>query len=172
MKPKTVGRASGKFPEAGHLAHTAPLSTGINAGAIVLTLDGELPVETLAPGDRLITRDAGMVRITALHRRRVTAPAVRLAAGSLGHTRPDRDVLLAGQQTVLIRDWRARALFGLDRALVPAQRLVDGEFITDLGPQPMMLFQILCDAPHVFYADGLEVGTADARAWINDAAAA
>jgi len=63
---------------------------------------------------------------------------------------------------ILIRDWRARALFNSDRALVAARALVDGEFITDLGKVETTVYQIFCDGPHILYADGLELGTADA----------
>lgn len=62
---------------------------------------------------------------------------------------------------VLIRDWRARALFNSEVALVAARSLVDGEFIIDLGEQETTLFQIFCDGPHILYCDGLELSTAD-----------
>ena len=71
--------------------------------------------------------------------------------------RPDRDVVLSADQHVLIRDWRAEALFGGKRAMVPASRLIDGEFVTDLGEIDMLLYQIEFDSPHVIYVDGLEL---------------
>jgi hypothetical protein len=52
-------------------------------------------------------------------------------------------------------------MFSADRALVAARTLVDGEFIRDLGQQEHTLIQLFCDAPHILYADGLEVSTAD-----------
>jgi hypothetical protein len=63
---------------------------------------------------------------------------------------------------VLVRDWRARALFNSERALVAARALVDNEFIADLGVKETTLFQVFCDGPHILYSDGLELGTADA----------
>ena len=57
---------------------------------------------------------------------------------------------------------RARALFNSERALVAARALVDEEFITDLGEEETTLIQIFCNGPHIIYADGLELGTADA----------
>ncbi len=41
--------------------------------------------------------------------------------------------------------------------------LVDHEFVRDLGFLPMTLYRVICDTPQVLYADGLELGTADAR---------
>lgn len=161
MKPNTVGRVGGTDRHAGQFSHYAALDTGLVQGALILTLDGEMPVEYLSIGDKIITRDSGIAKITHLQRSTRKVRRIALAAGSLGHTRPERDATLAGDQMVLIRDWRAQALFSSDRALVAARALVDGEFITDLGVQDQTLFQIFCDGPHILYADGLELATAD-----------
>jgi len=162
MKPNTVGRVGGIDRHAGQFSHYAALDTGLVQGALILTLDGEMPVEFLSVGDKLITRDSGIAKIRHLQRSTRKVRRIALAAGSLGHTRPERDATLAGDQMVLVRDWRARALFHSERALVAARSLVDGEFITDLGEVETTLVQIFCDGPHILYADGLELGTADA----------
>lgn len=161
MKPNTVGRVSGTQPQTGQYAQYAARDTGFLQGSMLLTLDGELPVEFLNVGDKVITRDSGIAKIKHIQRIRRKVHTVSLAAGSLGHTRPERDVVLAGDQMCLIRDWRAQALFHADRALVAARTLVDGEYIRDLGSQEHTLIQLFCDGPHILYADGLEVSTAD-----------
>jgi hypothetical protein len=157
MKPKTVGRVGGHDPQTGQLNPDLTATQGIASGSIVMTLDGEMPVEFLNSGDRIVTRDTGMSVIRSVRSFQTTCRAVRLRAGSLGHTRPDRDVVLSADQHVLIRDWRAEALFGGKRAMVPASRLIDGEFVTDLGEIDMLLYQIEFDSPHVIYVDGLEL---------------
>jgi hypothetical protein len=130
---------------------------GFAPDAIILTTDGELPIQYLTAGDRVITRDTGISIVKSVRSAKVTFRAVALTAGSLGHTRPDRDVVLPADQQILIRDWRAQALFGGKQAMVPVSRLIDGEYVSDLGEVEMTLFQIEFDAPHVIYADGLEV---------------
>ena len=80
-----------------------------------------------------------------------------ISAGSLGHTRPERDVTVPAGQSILIRDWRAEAIFGQKQALVPAALLADGEFVQVKENVSMTLFEIELDQPHVIYADGLEV---------------
>ncbi len=51
-----------------HILREAPLRTpAIAVGTIIYTLDGTLPVEYLAPGDRIITR-AGMRVLRAITR--------------------------------------------------------------------------------------------------------
>tara|TARA_R110002049_G_scaffold10127_3_gene50493 strand:+ start:203860 stop:204381 length:522 start_codon:yes stop_codon:yes gene_type:complete len=162
MKPNTVGRVGDTDRHAGQFTPYAVLDTGLVQGAMILTLDGEIPVEFLSVGDKVITRDSGISKIQHIQRTTRKVRLIALAAGSLGHTRPERDAQLAGDQMVLIRDWRARALFSSERALVAARALVDNEFITDLGEQETTLIQIFCDSPHILYADGLELGTADA----------
>tara|TARA_R110002094_G_scaffold6743_9_gene15882 strand:+ start:142 stop:663 length:522 start_codon:yes stop_codon:yes gene_type:complete len=162
MKPNTVGRVGGQDPHTGQFLPYAVLDTGLLQGAMLLTQDGEIPVEFLSVGDKLITRDSGISKVTHIGRSTRAVHTIAFAAGSLGDKRPERDAVLAGDQMVLIRDWRARAMFNSERALVAARTLVDKEFITDLGMQETTLFQVFCDGPHILYADGLELGTADA----------
>lgn len=134
---------------------TAPL-TGLPLGTLVMTLDGALPVEHLSPGDRVITR-AGALRLRGIT---VTvaqdADIVAVAQGALGHDRPGRALMLPAAQPVLVRDWRARALFGADAAVVPVARLVDGQFLarTTLPEVRLFALDFGCDA--VVYADGVE----------------
>jgi len=131
--------------------------TGLVAGTICLTSDGEIPVEYLSAGDKIITRDTGFVRVRQITCSQQVLPTVLFLAGSLGHTRPGEDLILPAGQQVLIRDWRARAMFGTARQLVCAIQLVDGEFVRDLGPQQLLLHQLGFDHPQIIYAGGLEV---------------
>jgi len=133
--------------------------TGLSADALLLTAAGERRAGDLRPGDRIITRDAGMVPLNGLTRHRQRTPVVRIRAGSLGHRRPERDTRLPACQPILLRDWRARALFGRDQALVAAARLVDGEFITHDGTVTLDLCVLDFGAPRILYLDGLEVAT-------------
>ncbi|MBV2361374.1 Hint domain-containing protein [Thalassococcus sp. CAU 1522] len=158
MEPKTVRRETGQR-SARHIDSDTALNALV-AGTVVLTLDGALPVEYLNPGDRVITRDSGMAVLRAVRRMRLRVPAVSIGADTLGNARPDADVVLPANQEVLVRDWRAQALFGAERALVPAARLVDGEYIRHLGPVDLDLVALVFDAPHILYADGLEVAAA------------
>ncbi len=161
MKPNTVGRVDDNDRHTGQFTPFVNLDTGLVKGAMLLTLDGEMPVEFVSVGDKLITRDTGISKVTHIQRTTRKVHQIALSAGSLGHTRPERDAVLSGDQMVLIRDWRARSMFNSEVALVAARSLVDGEFITDLGMQETTLYQIFCDGPHILYCDGLELSTAD-----------
>lgn len=139
--------------------HLAP-GMAINAlplGTPVLTLDGQLPVEFLTPGDSVITRHAGTARLAALRPFRRRVAAVGIAAGSLGTQKPEQAVTLCAAQEILVRDWRAAALFGASQALVPVARMIDGTFIRPLGLKELILFELVFDTPQIVYADGLEL---------------
>ncbi|MCA0962425.1 Hint domain-containing protein [Salipiger bermudensis] len=132
----------------------------LTADTVVLTLDGALPVQYLSPGDRIITRDSGTATLAAIHPRKERLALVSIRAGSLGNSRPDRDTILPATQEILVRDWRARSLFGAERALVPAHALVDGAFIRVIGTREVAVIGLCFEAPHILYADGLELASA------------
>jgi hypothetical protein len=130
--------------------------------SIVMTLDGALPVEHLYPGDRVITRH-GARALLAMDR--VTLPTgtpiVEVARNAFGG-RPDRDVWLPAAQRVLIRDWRAKALYGQAQACVPAGQLADGEYVRLAGlDRDVTCFALRFGRPEVLYVDGLELASAD-----------
>jgi len=155
MKPDTDGLAPGIFP-----VQQDPDITGVPAGTLVMTRRGAVAVETLDPGDHIITRNTGFAPLTHIQRDTVEIPAILITAGSLGPTQPEHDLILPAAQPVLVRDWRARAIFGQAQALVRAEALTDGEFIRALGPREMQLIRLHFDRPRVIYAGGLELGAA------------
>lgn len=155
MTHSSTPRDAGGLP----VRHLAP-DMALNAlplGTSVLTLDGQLPVEYLSPGDRVITRNAGVARLCALRPFRRTVAAVGISAGTLGNQKPEQDAVLCAAQEILVRDWRAAALFGASQALVPVARLIDGTFIRPLGLRDLHLFELVFDKPQIIYADGLEL---------------
>lgn len=158
MEPNAVRADAGLRP-ARHI-DADKADNSLVAGTVVFTLDGALPVEYLNPGDKVITRDSGIAVLREVRRTRRSVALVSVRAGSLGNTRPDRDAIFPASQEILIRDWRAEALFGASQALVPAHRLEDGEFIRPLGMQDVELVSLIFDTPHILYADGLEVASA------------
>ena len=128
-------------------------------GTPVLTLEGEMPVEHLLPDDRIITR-AGSVLLSEITSDDVAAPEIlRVSARALGHDRPDEDMLLPAGQPILIRDWRARALFGSMQATVPLKRLVDGQYIRREPVERIRMIRLTLPRASVIYAGALEVAT-------------
>ena len=131
--------------------------TGLCAGTTILTLEGEKRVEDLTPGARVITRDSGMSVLREVTVTETRLRPIRIKAGSLGHTRPDRDMVVSPGAQIHIRDWRAEALFGKPAAVVEAARLVDGEFLAEQELQTLRVYDLKFDRQHILYADGVEV---------------
>lgn len=140
----------------------AKIADGIAQGTRVMTMDGSIPVEFLNEGDRIVTR-AGMRKLKAVE---VTeydkARGCHISASVLGHDRPDADITVGPATPVYIRDWRAKALYGREQVLVQAGRLADGAYIAlDEAPRKMRFFNLVFETREIFYAEGLEVASAD-----------
>ena len=134
----------------------APLMA-VLAGTPVLTLDGALPVEYLQPGDRILTR-AGARRLVQVAVSVVrNARVVRIAHGTLGVDCPTEDVTVSAAQQILVRDWRAKAMFGQPQAMIAASRLADGEYIRAETLPEARFFTLTFEDDAVIYAGGLEL---------------
>lgn len=133
------------------------LREGLAAGSFVLTLAGEIPVEALKVGDRIITR-SGAKTLRALHCAVIpSARLVSISASALGIEQPQDDMLVTPEQGLLIRDWRAKALRGVTQAIIPAGELLDGSYIRAETVRCACLYSLEFEAPEVIYANGLEV---------------
>lgn len=163
MEPKTVRREQGNHPQARQVT-PASRSHGLVAGTSVYTVDGLLPVEFITPGDRVISRDRGLAKVIALRHRRKHIQTVLVQANSLGKGRPGQDITLPADLHILLRDWRAKAMFGTPQTIVPIKRLIDGEFIAPLERRQVTLIELIFDSPTLFYADGVEVSAGTALA--------
>ncbi len=140
-------------------AVTLPGVKGICAGTSILTMKGEMSVDQISVGDRVITRDSGSTEVKSIKTTTVQVAPIRIKAGSLGHTRPDRDMIVAPNTQLYIRDWRAEALFGKRAAAVEAIRLIDGEFLAQEEMVEMTVYTLILDREHIIYADGVEMIT-------------
>lgn len=133
------------------------IATGIAMGTKVMTMEGELPVEFLCIGDRVLTRN-GARKIRAITVMVANNSEVAIVSrDTLGQDRPSEDVILPVDQTVLIRDWRARALFDADQAMVSVGRLADGAYIRREKISDLRFFGLGFDGDEVVYAEGLEL---------------
>ncbi len=147
VKPARVKPARAFLPE------------GLREGAMVLTLDGPIPVEHLQDGDRIITRDAGPVELRNIRSRMLqSVRPVMVAVGALGHGNPDEEIIMAPGQRVMLRGAEAMDRFGRDEVIVKVVDLCDGETMQQAAqPMKLRIFLLEFDAEHIIYADGVEV---------------
>lgn len=127
----------------------ANVRTGLAPGTIVLTLRGEVPVEQLRSGDRVITRDMGAQTLRGITRHFGTTTTI--AAGSIGQNRPERDMCVHADQPVMTR--------GENTSLTTARHLAG---TLREAVEQTLLYRLCFDAEHIIYADGLELTTARA----------
>ena len=131
--------------------------TGLLGDTQILTMRGYAPISSLKAGDRIVTRN-GMRALKSLHVERHMMRPIRVGQGTLGFSRPNSDMLIAPDQEVMVRDWRAEMLFGRDMVIVNVSTLVDGDHIaedTELGLHDV--YKLRFDQEEIFYADGVEV---------------
>lgn len=126
------------------------------AGTHILTPRGERPVESLRPGDLVITADSGLQRVRWTGRREVPAQGnlapVRIRQGVLGNT---RDLIVSPQHRMLCTGHRAELLFSQNEVLVPALHLVDGKDVLCEAGGTVTYVHILFDRHEVVFAEGV-----------------
>ena len=103
------------------------------AGTLIDTPKGAVTVDSLQPGDMVLTRDNGYLPLVWCGRRDVTtqelddndalAP-VLIAKGALGNGLPERDMRVSPQHRMLVTGPRAELMFGEREVLVPALHMV------------------------------------------------
>lgn len=133
---------------------------GVAQGTLVMTMEGALPVEYLAPGDRLITR-SGARRLRQIEVTRMqNARLILIGAETLGDGQPEAPMVVPATQPIFVRDWRAKALTGTPAALIPAARLADGAYIRAVVLEEVRLFTLAFDTAEVISAGGIEIACA------------
>lgn len=124
-------------------------------GTMILTPAGEVPVEDLAPGDLVMTRDDGARSLRWTGRRRVDATGdfapVRFAAGTIGNSRP---LLVSPQHRILITGWQAELACGIAEVFVAAKHLVDGHQITRAAQDSIDYIHLMFDRHQIVTSNG------------------
>ncbi|MDO5620383.1 MAG: Hint domain-containing protein [Paracoccus sp. (in: a-proteobacteria)] len=135
-------------------------------GTLIDTPTGAVAVETLRPGDLVLTRDHGAQPVRWIGTRKLTAAdlaaapemhPIRIAAGALGNGTPSTDLLVSPQHRILVRSAIAQKMFGTDEVLVAAKQLcqIDGIDIAQDAAQ-VEYVHILFDQHEVVISNGAE----------------
>jgi hypothetical protein len=122
-------------------------------GTNILTPRGEVPVECLTIGDRVVTRYNGLQKIKFLGRQSYAANflaknrakwPVRISAGALGEDLPTRDLFVSPGHSLLV-----------GQTLILAENLVNGLTITQTEPtETIDYIQIELDSHDCVLAEG------------------
>ncbi len=134
------------------------------AGTSIRTLFGERPIETLSPGDFILTADGDARPLRLSLQSHVSAAQladcptlrpVRIPAGALGNGLPRNDLWVSRQHRMLVRSKVAQRMFGQDEVLVAAIKLVGHAGIeVDLRVKTVDYFHLVFAQHEVIFADG------------------
>lgn len=126
------------------------------SGTMILTADGEKPVEDLIPGDLILTQDDGPQPLRWIGRRSMPAigkmAPISIRAGALGD---HRELLVSPLHRVLIRDVLSELLFGEREVLVAARDLINDHSIRVIEGGEVTYVHLLFDRHQVVFSEGL-----------------
>ena len=136
-------------------------------GTRILTPEGEVPVESLAVGDLVVTLDRGPQPIRWIGRRTFPGEGrsepVRVAAGALGNT---REMRVSRQHRFLLRGWRADLHFGESEVLVAVCHLMNGTSIAASPCAEVDYIHLLFDRHEIIFAEGAPAESFHPGDWI------
>jgi len=132
-------------------------------GTLIATAKGQIRVEDLKPGDRVITRDNGMQEIAWVGQKHLTQKdfiakpelkPVLIKAGSLGENMPERDMMVSPNHRMLIADKGASMYFDEPEVLAAAKHFVGKEGICHVDVSQTSYIHFMFERHEVVLSDG------------------
>lgn len=132
-------------------------------GTTIATPRGEIPVEDLKVGDRVVTRDNGLQTIRWVGRRALNyaelgaAPHLRpvlIEKGALGEGLPERDMLVSPNHRILVASDRTALFFEEHEVLVAAKHVTAARGVRPVDVLGVTYVHFLCDRHEVVLANG------------------
>lgn len=126
-------------------------------GTMIATPHGDRAVETLRPGDLVLTKDDGPQPLGWTGRSTLAglgdhAP-IRLSPALTGAR---RDLIVSPQHRMLITDWRAELLFGEAEVFIPAVHMLDFDGAAPAPVSRVTYIHLMFDCHQVVFAEGAE----------------
>ena len=132
-------------------------------GTMIATPKGEVEVEKLSVGSKVITHDHGVQTIRWIGRRELDSQdmeaneefrAIRIKAGALGNGLPVQDLVVSPQHRVLLEGDLNELYFGERDVLVAAKHLIGMEGVERVGAEPMTYIHLMFDAHEIVLSNG------------------
>jgi hypothetical protein len=132
-------------------------------GTMVTTQRGELPIQHLEAGDRVVTRDNGIQPVRWVGKTQMFLQdfqaephllPVFIRQGSLGKGMPERDMMVSPNHRILVANERTSLRYADREALVAAKHLsVQG--VHTVQSSGTIYIHFICDRHEVVLADGI-----------------
>ncbi|EEW26410.1 Hint domain-containing protein [Rhodobacter ferrooxidans] len=132
-------------------------------GTLIATPKGEVPVESLAVGDRVITRDNGIQEIRWAGRKALSwqdlavnphLKPILVRRGSLGDGLPERDMMVSPNHRMLVANDRTALYFEEHEVLVAAKHLVGGAGVHEVDSIGTTYLHLMFDRHEVLLSNG------------------
>lgn len=132
-------------------------------GVSIATPQGEMLIEDLRAGDRVITRDNGLQEIRWIGSKGLTwedftiSPHLRpihIRPGALGEGLPEREMIVSPSHRLLVANDRTMLYFEEREVLVAAKHLVDNHAISQVDSVSTTYVHMLFDRHEVILANG------------------
>jgi Ca2+-binding RTX toxin-like protein len=132
-------------------------------GALIATPKGEVPVESLRAGDRIITRDNGIQPIRWVGQKTMSRAElaanphlkpVLIRAGSLGNGLPERDMMVSPNHRMLVANDRTALYFDEHEVLVSAKHLITSAGVQTVDSFGTTYIHFMFDRHEVVLSNG------------------
>lgn len=133
-------------------------------GTKIATVKGEVQIEKLVVGDKVVTRDNGVQEIRWVGNKKIdwrimTAyphlKPVLVRQGSLGNDLPERDMMVSPNHRVLVENARTALQFDEPEVLVAAKHLIGGMAVRSIDSIGTTYIHFLFDRHEVVLSDGI-----------------
>jgi hypothetical protein len=132
-------------------------------GTCLATVRGEVAVENLREGDRVITRDNGIKTLAWAGKRDFTGPElasrpefnpVHISKGALGNDMPKRDMVVSPNHRMVITSSIADVLFGEREVLVAAKHLTSLDGVDQVATPAVQYIHLMFEQHEIVLANG------------------
>ncbi|NRA98200.1 MAG: Hint domain-containing protein [Rhodobacteraceae bacterium] len=134
-------------------------------GTMIATGKGEVAIEDIKTGDKIVTRDNGLQPVAWIGQRTLSwkeltrAPhllPIVFRAGALdGGNRPDRDIYLSPEHRVLVDHRAVMRDTGKGEVLAAAKDLIDHRLVKPVQPLRVCYLHLLFERHQVILSNGL-----------------
>jgi hypothetical protein len=137
----------------------------LGGGTLIATDEGEMPIDWLRPGDKILTRDNGYQQLLWLGQHIVPRRSphelrpLRLESGQFGQDQPAQPLVITPGCPVLLAGAELELWFGESEMFARASDLIDEP---PRAPGRQAVYTLLFDVPEVVLAGGLWTGTVHA----------